>query len=196
MDPFTWGAIMLGMQAAGMIFDYAGMEDQKKANRYQQFLNKQALQLEEAGINANIEMTRLQTEDASLAAMQNLRKTLGSQAAYFAATGGRGNAAFGQQAISATGQDERTRRLNLMGKEAELNAQKQFAKLGFEAKKNNINQQNQALDNQFINRIFNLIPGPTAIGNLFSGGNRANSARANYSRPSVSSNFGFRPYTG
>ncbi len=180
MDPVTMSAILLGMQAAGMVFDYFGNQQQKG-------FAKQGLRLEQAGINANIAMTRLQAEDASLQAMQNLRKNLGSQAAYFAASGARGNPAFAQQSISATGQDERTRRINLLGKEAELRAQGQIAKLQNQAF-------NSSLDTQFMNKIFNMIPGPSAFGGLTGG--RANSARSNFSQPSVARNFGLKPYQG
>ena len=183
MDPITWGAILLGMQAAGMVFDYMGNEQQKK-------VNKKGLQLELQGINANIAMTRLQTEDASLQAMHQLRQNLGSQAAYFAATGARGNPAFAQKSISNFNQDEKTRRLNLIGKEAELRAQGQFARLGYQA-------QSKSLDQQFLGNVFNMLPISSGLNMLGGGANRANSARSNFSQPSVArNNSGFRPYTG
>ena len=173
--------ILLSMQAAGMVFDWFGNENQKDIGRA-------GMRLEQAAIDANISMTRLQAEDASLAAMQNLRKTLGSQAAYFAANGGRGNPSFGTEAMHTFGQEEKTRRLNLMGRENELRAQGIMSKLhqkGFE----------QGLDQSFWNRAINMLP-VSGIVNKFSSGSRANSARSNFSQPSAPRNFGMTPYRG
>jgi len=113
-------AFFLALQAAGMITDWMGTQQQIKMGRI-------GTQLEQAGINANIEMTKVQSADASLQAMKQLRQTLGSQAAIMAARGTRSGAgssvAIQQQSVSNYQSDERMRRMNLLAKEAELRAQ-------------------------------------------------------------------------
>src|SRR5690348_6584482 len=114
-------AFLLAMQAAGMVVDYFGTQRQIGMGRM-------GAQMEQEGIESNIQMTRLESEDASLNAMRQLRENLGSQAAIFAARGVRGNTgsalSLTTQSISNFNADERTRRMNLLGKEAQLRASK------------------------------------------------------------------------
>lgn len=111
--------ILLAAQAAGMVADYYSTQQQIKMSRI-------GTQLEQAQIGSNLEMTRLQTEQSSLQAMEDLRSTLGSQIAIQAARGTRSGvgsaAAISSKTVSNSNADERTRRMNLLAKEAELRA--------------------------------------------------------------------------
>ena len=110
-------AVLLAMQASGMIFDYMGTKSQEEINNWG---NK----IQEAGIEANINLTRLETETETVESMKNLRKNLGSQIAVYAARGtalGAGSALTSlNQSVGSYKADERTRRMNLMGKENQL----------------------------------------------------------------------------
>jgi uncharacterized protein YutE (UPF0331/DUF86 family) len=75
-------ALLLAMQASGMIIDWLG-------TRNQQMYADMGAKLQQAGIESEIEQNRLQTENDSLQEMKNLRQTLGTQAAIFAARGTR-----------------------------------------------------------------------------------------------------------
>lgn len=119
-------ALLLAMQAAGMIVDYMGTRNQAD-------MMNMGMKLQQAGIEANIQQTKLETEDASVQAMKHLRQTLGSQIAIFAA---RGTATFGGSAVSLLNEsvsnfnsDERVRRLNAMGKENQLRAGSAISRL-------------------------------------------------------------------
>lgn len=112
--------LFLAMQAAGMITDLFGTFGQ-------QHMMDLGEKLQQAGINANIEQVRLQTEDASLQSMIQLRQTVGSQIALFAARGSStvgGSSAFGSISDSFANfkSDDRMRRLNALGKENQLRA--------------------------------------------------------------------------
>ena len=111
--------LLLGAQAAGVVMDYVGTQQQIEMGRV-------GAKLEQASIGANLSMTRLQAEQASTAAMENLRQTIGSQIAIFAARGvrsGAGSAAtITANTVGNASADERTRRMNLLAKEAELRA--------------------------------------------------------------------------
>lgn len=110
---------LLAMEAAGMVVDYFSTQQQIE-------MGKQGAKIEQASINANIQMTRAQAEDASDNAMKQLRQTIGSQIAIQAA---RGNALVGgtaatlmNESTSNFNSDERIRRMNLLAKENELRA--------------------------------------------------------------------------
>lgn len=111
---------LLAMQAAGMVMDWQATQNQIKLGRI-------GAQVEQAGINANIQMTRAQAEDASLQAMRNLRQTIGSQIAIQAARGTRTDAGsavmVNNENLTKFNEDERARRMNLLSREAELRAQ-------------------------------------------------------------------------
>jgi len=110
-------ALLLAMQAAGMVTDYLGTKNQQRLAAYGEAVNQ-------AGIEANINQTRLETEDASLQAMRNLRKNIGSQIAVNAARGTKSGAGSALNNINESfanfNADERVRRLNLLGKENQL----------------------------------------------------------------------------
>ena len=141
-------ALLLAMQAAGMIVDYAGVKQQQR-------LGNMGQKVQEAGLESNIYQTRLQAEDESLRSMQDLRKNLGSQIAVFAA---RGTSLAGGSALSVFNEsinnfntDERMRRMNLLGRENELRAGGSIAKLNQQAS-------NQKLWSSFASRSLNRFP--------------------------------------
>jgi hypothetical protein len=112
-------ALLLAMQAAGMVVDWIGTQNQQQ-------MADMGAKIQQAGIEANIQQTRLETEDASLQALKTLRQNLGSQIATYAA---RGTATFAGSALTSLTEsqgnfnsDERTRRINLIGKENTLKA--------------------------------------------------------------------------
>ena len=110
-------AFLLAMQASGMIVDYLGTKNQAE-------MMNMGAKVQQAGIEANIQQTRLENEDASLQSMKQLRQTLGSQIAVFSARGTStaGGSAFSflNESINNFNSDERIRRLNALGKENQL----------------------------------------------------------------------------
>jgi hypothetical protein len=151
-------ALLLAMQASGMIIDYFGTKNQAE-------LMKMGAQLQQAGIESQIEQTKLQSADESLQAMKQLRQTMGSQLAIFAARGTRPSAgsAFSllTQNISNFNSDERTRRMNLLGRMNELKAGKTISML-------NQSSETSKLWQGFAQRTFNTVGtrnfGMTSIG--------------------------------
>ena len=119
-------AFLLALQAAGMVMDYMATKDQLR-------MAKMGGKIEQAGIESEIQTTRLQTEEDSLQAMIQLRQNLGSQAALFAARGvqgGQGTAfLFSNQSVGNFNADERMRRTNQLGNEARLKAGMTLSKL-------------------------------------------------------------------
>jgi hypothetical protein len=119
-------ALLLAMQAAGMITDYIGTQNQAA-------LMGMGQQLQEAAIESNIEQTRLEAEDQSLQALTTLRKNLGTQAALFAARGTRSDAGSAlsivTESIGNFNADERMRRMNLLGKTTALKGQGLISRL-------------------------------------------------------------------
>lgn len=122
MDPMT--AFMLAMQAAGMISDYFG-------SSHQADLMNMGMKLQQAGIDSNIEQIRLQSADESLNEMKNLRQTMGSQIVTLAARGSGGGSAFNvlNEDVGNFNDDERMRKLNLLGQENNLKAQGVMSRL-------------------------------------------------------------------
>jgi len=141
-------AFLLAMQAAGMITDYMGTQNQQRISDY-------GAQLQQAGIQANIEQTRLETEDESLQALKALRQNLGTQSAVFAARGtnpGAGSAVvFMQENLNNFNADERTRRMNLLGKENQLRGGASIASL-------NQQSENSKMWQSFSQRTANRFP--------------------------------------
>lgn len=145
-------ALLLSMQAAGMITDFWGTSEQA---RY----SEMGAKLEQAGIEANIYQTRLAAEDESLMALKNLRKTLGTQIAVFAA---RGTSTAAGSALNIMGEsqnnfnaDERMRRMNLLGRENALKGQGLISRL-------NQQSNNAALWQSFAQRSLNRFPSTKA----------------------------------
>jgi hypothetical protein len=120
--------LLLAMQAAGMITDFFGTRSQDQ-------LMKMGMKVQQAGIEADVAMTRLESQDASLQAMKQLRQTMGTQIATMAA---RGTAAGAGSAFMLLNEsqanfnaDERIRKLNLLGKENQLRANAAISRLQY-----------------------------------------------------------------
>jgi len=141
-------ALLLAMQASGMVVDWLGTRNQAD-------LMKMGQKINQAGLEANLELTRVESADASLQAMKNLRKTIGSQAAVFAARGTRtgvGSAlTMSNELIGNFSSDERMRRMNLLSRENALKAGGTISKL-------NQNGETTKLWNQFSARSINRFP--------------------------------------
>lgn len=141
-------ALLLAMQASGMIVDWLG-------TRNQQMYADMGAKLQEAGIESEIQQNRLQTEDDTLQALKNLRQTLGTQAAIFAARGTRAGAgsalSISSDSIGNFNQDERMRRMNLMGRETALKGGRTIARL-------NQQGENTKLWSGFASRTLNRFP--------------------------------------
>lgn len=120
--------LLLAMQAAGMITDYLGARNQDQ-------MMKMGMKLQQAGIEADISMVRLESQDASLQAMKQLRQTMGTQIATMTARGTRPGAgsAFSllTESLANFNADERIRKLNLLGKENQLRAGKSMSQLQY-----------------------------------------------------------------
>ncbi len=141
-------AFLLAMQASGMVVDYLG-------TRQQADFMRMGAQLQQAGIESQMEMTRLSSEDASLQAMKQLRQSMGAQLAIFGARGTNPSAgsAFSllTQNIGNFNADERTRRMNLLGRLNELKANKTISML-------DQSSQTSKLWQSFAQRSFNRFP--------------------------------------
>lgn len=146
-------ALLLAMQAAGMIIDWT-------ASRNQQRLTDIGSNVEQAGIEANIQQTRLEAEESSLQSMQALRKNLGTQIATYAARGtalGAGSSlASITESVSNFNADERTRRMNLMSQENSL-------KSGAAIKRLQNMSESSKLWQGFASRTFNRFPSSYAV---------------------------------
>lgn len=179
--------VLLGAQAAGMVFDYFGNQNQMEIGRAGSMMERQA-------IEQNIKLTRLQAEDASVQAMVNLRQTLGNQAAYLAARGTRAGAGSNVEAsttsISNYESDKRARNINQLAKEAELRAGIEMSKLhqqGFESK----------LNQDFYRKIFDMIPtNPGVFKSASSSGQQSSNSIGPRNTPRPQRNFGMTPFTG
>lgn len=115
MDPMT--AFLLSMQAAGLVTSIFGAHSQDK-------YIKIGRKLEQEQYTTNLQAVRLQSAEASLDEMKELRQNIGSQIAIQAARGNRGGSSYAgiSKSSNAFDQDERTRRMNLLAKESELRA--------------------------------------------------------------------------
>jgi hypothetical protein len=139
---------MLAMQAAGVVTDWLG-------RRQQMDFAQKGAELEQRMINENIQISRIQSSEASLQAMKQLRQNLGTQAAMFAARGiraGAGTAALiTNESVGNFNADERMRKINQLNTESRLRVGLETSKLhqkAFEA-----NQRNE-----FFTSVFNKIP--------------------------------------
>lgn len=112
---------LLGMQAVGAISDAAGTRSQIK-------LGRAGTELELAQIEVRLEQERNASAEGSLNAMQALRQNLATQQAIFAARGTSGKAgsaaSIATKSVQNFSADERTRRMNLLSREAGLRATK------------------------------------------------------------------------
>jgi hypothetical protein len=140
--------LLLAMQAAGMVVDYFGTKNQDQ-------LMKQGMKVQQAGIEANLYQTKLESQDASLQAMKQLRQTLGTQIAVMAA---RGTSTAAGSALSLLTEsqgnfnaDEKIRKMNLLGKENQLRAQSAMSRLQYSSDSSKLWQ-------SFAQRTFSKFP--------------------------------------
>jgi len=153
-------AFLLALQASGMVVDWLGTSEQIR-------LGRMGEKIERAGINADIQTSRLQAEDESLQAMRQLRQNLGTQFAAAAARGGRGGSSIfvTNQSVSNFNADERMRKINQLGKEAHLRANSTLSKLHQQTSENtawNTFRQN------VVNKIGTSVQAYNTSGKLFS----------------------------
>jgi hypothetical protein len=120
--------LLLAMQAAGMVVDFLGTKNQTE-------MMEMGMKVQQAGIEANIEQNKLETADASLQGMKQLRQSLGTTLAVFAARGtnpGAGSAlSIFNESIGNFNADDRIRKLNAMGKENQLRANSGMSRLQY-----------------------------------------------------------------
>lgn len=144
--------LLLAMQAAGMVTDYLGTKNQQRLAEYGEKINQ-------ASIESNIYQTRLESEQASLTAMKQLRQNLGTQIAVNAARGARTGAgsalSYFNESSNNFNADERVRRLNLLGKENQLRSGAAISRL------NNMTE-NTKLWQSFGQRSMNRFPSTAA----------------------------------
>lgn len=140
--------LLLAMQAAGMITDYFGTHSQDQ-------LMKMGMKVQQAGIESNLYQTRLEAQDASLAAMKQLRQTMGTQIAVMAARGtssaGGSSLSLINESLANFNSDEKIRRLNLLGRENQLRSQSALSRLQY-------NSDSSKLWQGFASRTFNKFP--------------------------------------
>ena len=110
---------LLAMQASGMVIDYLNTSRQKK-------LIQMGRQIEDAAFQSSLEAIRLESSEASLQELKQLRQNIGTQIAVQAARGtssGQGNSVISRNnSINTYNEDERRRRMNLLSKESQLRA--------------------------------------------------------------------------
>lgn len=150
--------LLLAMQAGGMIVDYLGAKNQAD-------ITNMGAKVEQAGIETNIAQTRLETADASLQAMKQLRQHLGTQLAIQAARGtnsGAGSAfSLFNESISNFNADERVRKLNSLGKENQLRAGSALSRL---QNSSDVSKLWQGLASRTINKFPSSVSGWQELG--------------------------------
>ena len=146
--PFAFSGFLASMQAAGLVMDYSSTKSNQKIIR-------KGRQLENAQYQTNLEMLRMESSQASLNEMRELRQNIGTQIAVAGAKGQSGWAGV-NQATFAFGQDERTRRMNLLTKEAQLRASKVLSGL------HSLESETQ-LGRQFASRALNTLPASSLL---------------------------------
>lgn len=166
------GAFIVGMQAAGLALNFW---QQGKMNK----ITHMGDELNQVGLENSIEQARLQSMQASVNSMKQLRQNLGSQIAMNAAMGRRSDAGSPtvglQQSQGNWATDERVRRMNLLAKESSLRAGGVLNGL------HQLKSETQ-MGQKLTQRIFNMIPGPSQAGaigeslfNTFEGGDALSS---------------------
>ena len=138
---------LLGMQAAGAITDAIGTRNEIKQGRA-------GAELEQAQIENRLEQERASSAQGSLDAMVALRQNLATQQAIFAARGTSGKAgtaaSIANKSMQNFSADERTRRMNLLSREAGLRATKTLS--GFHQLKSET-QLGQSLSKRLVDQM-------------------------------------------
>jgi hypothetical protein len=170
--PIAW---LFAAEAGGMVMDFIGSESQIDKAR-------EAEKVDQANIQNEINLSKLQTEEASLQSMKTLRQNLGTQAAVLAARGtqaGTGSAAEAtEESIGNFNADARIRKINELSKEAQLRAGAKISDMHEQIYESNV-------WNEFAKNSINQIP-VSAWG----------SALSNNSKTPVGNGFSFTPVGG
>lgn len=158
MDPMT--AFLLSMQATGVITSMFGYKSQQKTIQL-------GRKLEQQQFETNLEAIRLQSAEASLDEMKQVRENIGSQIVANAARGNRGGSSYLgiQESVNNLNNDERKRKMNLLAKESELRA-------GHITSLLHANSSETQLGQSLLKDIFNTIPVSSGLDRLFNSGKK------------------------
>ncbi len=150
--PLVFSGFLLAMQAAGTVIDWKNTQDNIG------LINK-GRELENAQYQANLDAVRVESEEASLNEMKQLRQNIGTQIANNAAKGTSSASGTAQSLINSSmgafNSDERTRRINLLTKESNLRAANVLSGL-------HTLQSETQLGQAFNQRLFDTLPISTA----------------------------------
>jgi hypothetical protein len=149
--PFVFSGFLAGMQAAGLVMDYSSTKSKQKIIR-------KGRELEDAQYQNNLEILRMESQQASLKEMQDLRTAIGTQ---IVSASVRGVGSFGavNKSLNSFSADERTRRLNLLAKEANLRSANVLSGL------HTLESETQ-LGQQFTSKALNTLPASSLISSL------------------------------
>jgi len=165
MEPMT--AFLLSMQAAGLVTSVFGYKSQKDTIDL-------GRKLEQEQFKTNLEAIRLESTQASVAELKQVRQNIGAQIVVNAARGNRGGSSYLgiEQTKSAYNNDERVRRMNLLAKESSLRAANVLSGL-------HTLQSETQLGQNLMKDIFNTIPLSAGIDSLFNNKKKSNTATSN-----------------
>lgn len=169
MEPMT--AFLLSMQAAGLVTSFFGKRSQYKTIEL-------GRKLENEQFKTNMEAIKLQSAEASLDEMKQVRQNVGSQIVANAARGNRGGSSYLgiNESVNNLNNDERKRRMNLLAKESELRANHILSGL-------HTNDSETQLGQSLMKDLLNTLPISSGLDSLFntSGkkGKASNSSSAN-----------------
>lgn len=149
--PFAFSGFLFGMQAAGLIVDYSSVRSRQRLIRAGQQVN-------DVQFDLNMENIKYESEQASLNEMRDLRENIGTQIANAAAKGTSSWGAVSKGSFNYN-QDERTRRMNLMSKEAQLRAGKILSGM-------HTLESETELGRQFASKVIDTLP-ISAVGSAF-----------------------------
>ncbi len=154
------GAFLLAWQAAGLVTSLFAAKSQYKTI-------ETGRRLEQEQFSTNMEALKLQSAEASLDEMKQVRQNIGSQIVTNAARGNRGGSSYWgiEQSSTSLAKDERTRRMNLLAKESELRSSHILSGL-------HTNQSETQLGQSLMKDIFNTIPISSGLDTLFNSGKK------------------------
>lgn len=153
MEPMS--AFLLSMQAAGLVTSLFGYKSQKQTI-------DMGRKLEQEQFSTNMQALRLESAQASLSEMKQVRQNIGSQIAINSARGNRGGSSYLSIAESSSNfeNDERRRRMNLLAKESSLRSANILSGL-------HTTQSETQLGQNLLKDVFNTLPISAGIDSLF-----------------------------
>lgn len=153
MEPMT--AFLMSMQAAGLVTSVYGVRSQQK-------IIELGKKLEQEQFSTNMQAIRLQSAEASLEELKQVRQNIGSQIVANIARGNRGGSSYSRinESVRNLDNDERKRRMNLLAKESELRAGHILSGL-------HTNQSETQLGQSLMKDIFNTLPVSSGLDKLF-----------------------------